>query len=102
MLSAPTNQEFDSDWYISEYTDVEMLGMPAQEHYQWIGKKLGRRPNPGVQQTVCLPLQPSQEVDVKWYLNEYLDVGMLGMPAQEHYEWIGKKLGRKPNSGIVA
>jgi hypothetical protein len=36
-------------------------------------------------------------VDVEWYLRAYPDVRALGMGAQEHFDWIGKKLGRAPN-----
>ena len=46
MPEEATNEEIDAKWYLNEYPDVEMLGMSAQEHYEWIGKKLGRKPNP--------------------------------------------------------
>jgi hypothetical protein len=35
----------DADWYLEQYPDVRLLGLTADEHYQWIGKRLGRKPN---------------------------------------------------------
>jgi hypothetical protein len=46
MVEDLIDQKFDAEWYLSEYPDVKMLGMPAQEHYDWIGKSvLERKPN---------------------------------------------------------
>jgi GT2 family glycosyltransferase len=39
---------FNSEWYRREYADVALSGLQPAEHYLWIGKKLGRMPNPGV------------------------------------------------------
>jgi glycosyltransferase involved in cell wall biosynthesis len=36
--------------------------------------------------------------DAAWYLAEYPDVALSGMDPFEHYQWIGHKLGRAPNS----
>lgn len=36
---------FDAEWYIQQYPDVSLLGMDPADHYRWIGKKLGRKPN---------------------------------------------------------
>ena len=45
---APSDQDgVDVEWYLQAYPDVRALGMGAQEHFDWIGKKLGRAPNPG-------------------------------------------------------
>jgi hypothetical protein len=45
---APSDQDgVDVEWYLRAYPDVRALGMGAQEHFDWIGKKLGRAPNPG-------------------------------------------------------
>src|SRR5438270_6585321 len=38
---------FDSDWYLSEYPDVQHLNMDPAEHYLWIGRGMGRAPNRG-------------------------------------------------------
>lgn len=40
----------------------------------------------------------SDRVDAEWYLEQYPDVQLLDMSADEHFEWIGKRLGRKPNA----
>lgn len=37
---------FDANWYAEQYSDVQSLGMDPAEHYQWIGRRLGRRPAP--------------------------------------------------------
>lgn len=39
--------DFDPVWYRQTYSDVALLGMDSAEHYLWIGRKLGRRPNAG-------------------------------------------------------
>lgn len=36
---------FDPIWYRSYYRDVELLGMEPTEHFEWIGRRLGRAPN---------------------------------------------------------
>lgn len=40
-------EDFDPEWYLQTYPDVAQVGMDPVEHYVWIGKRLGRRPNPG-------------------------------------------------------
>lgn len=35
---------FDADWYLSRYPDVALSGMNPAEHYQWLGRRLGRSP----------------------------------------------------------
>lgn len=37
--------DFDAQWYVTEYPDVLRLGMDPAEHYRWIGRKLGRKRN---------------------------------------------------------
>jgi len=37
---------FDPEWYLDYYDDVVQLGMDPLEHYNWIGQRLGRAPNP--------------------------------------------------------
>ena len=39
-------QSFDPEWYLGYYEDVAQLGMDPLEHYNWIGRRLGRAPNP--------------------------------------------------------
>ena len=36
--------------------------------------------------------------DAKFYLEYYPDVTKTGMDPLEHYEWIGRRLGRAPNA----
>lgn len=36
--------------------------------------------------------------DAEWYLNEYADVGLLGLDPAYHYLWLGAKIGRKPSA----
>ncbi|WP_046117077.1 glycoside hydrolase family 99-like domain-containing protein [Ensifer aridi] len=36
---------FDREWYSSAYLDVALLGMDPEEHFQLIGRHLGRQPN---------------------------------------------------------
>jgi glycosyltransferase involved in cell wall biosynthesis len=39
---------FDADWYLSRYPDVALSGMNPAEHYQWLGRRLGRSPGPAI------------------------------------------------------
>lgn len=45
---------------------------------------------------------PREHVDAEWYLEYYPDVQLLDMAADEHYHWIGKRIGRKPNLAALA
>lgn len=40
--AARVPDDFDADWYLAAFPDVEMLGMDPAEHYAWIGRALGR------------------------------------------------------------
>lgn len=40
-----TDEEVDSSWYLEYYSDVKLVGMAAEDHYRWIGKRLGRYPS---------------------------------------------------------
>lgn len=42
---AVLQERVDADWYLEYYPDVQMLDMGAEDHYRWIGKRLGRKPN---------------------------------------------------------
>lgn len=37
---------FDAQWYLNNYKDVELSGMDPYQHYQKIGKLIGRHPMP--------------------------------------------------------
>lgn len=39
--------EFDENWYLNEYSDVEKSGIDPARHFLWIGRRLGRRPRAG-------------------------------------------------------
>lgn len=39
--------DFDPIWYAQTYPDVAQIGMDPTDHFIWIGKRLGRRPNGG-------------------------------------------------------
>lgn len=36
---------FDPKFYLAYYPDVAKTGMDPLEHYEWIGRRLGRAPN---------------------------------------------------------
>lgn len=38
-------QNFDAKWYVKQYRDVSLSGMDPFQHYQKIGKLIGRRPS---------------------------------------------------------
>ncbi len=40
-----TSEEFDEQWYVSEYLDVGITGIDPARHYLWLGKSLGRYPS---------------------------------------------------------
>lgn len=46
-------------------------------------------------------LRTSGQFDEQWYLQEYPDVGMVGIDPALHYLWIGRHLGRYPRSPIL-
>ncbi|MCV3736657.1 glycosyltransferase family 2 protein [Rhizobium sp. TRM96647] len=49
--------EFDSEWYLRKYQDVQMLGLDPAYHFLRYGRLLGRSPGPGF--------------DTKFYLDTY-------------------------------
>jgi len=49
---------FDSDWYLSQYPDVAILGMSAIEHFAWMGARLGRKPSPSFEYSAYLESNP--------------------------------------------
>ena len=46
LTAFESSGQFDEKWYVAQYPDVKMLGMSPAEHFLWIGKRLGRKPNP--------------------------------------------------------
>lgn len=42
--------------------------------------------------------QALTEFDGKWYADQYADVGLLGLNPEQHYIWLGRRLGRLPVS----
>lgn len=48
----------DPEWYLATYPDVAMLGMDPREHYDWIGKELGRAANAGSQKKRLMAASP--------------------------------------------
>jgi len=67
------SNEFDEEWYLSQYPDVRLLGMGAAEHFVWIGKRLGRSPAPP-NQALARPLALAGD--------------RLGRAAQTFCDWI--------------
>ncbi len=49
MYFGPEEDAVNGPWYLERYPDVALIGMPPQEHYDWLGKRLGRHPNPKVE-----------------------------------------------------
>lgn len=41
-----SSRQFDERWYLEQYPDVKLIGMDPAEHYLWIGRRLGRSPQP--------------------------------------------------------
>ncbi len=83
-----TSPYFQSDWYLAEYRDVQVLGMDPAEHYLKYGAHMGR--NPGV------------HFDTLFYLNKNPDVRQAEMNPLVHYVLHGVHEGREtmPDSGI--
>lgn len=46
MVEKAPRERVDAEWYLEYYPDVQLLDMAAEDHYQWIGKRMGRKPNP--------------------------------------------------------
>lgn len=36
------NEDFDAEWYLKRYPDVNKSGLDPREHYLWLGRRLGR------------------------------------------------------------
>jgi len=71
---------FDSEWYLSENSDVKQSGLDPIFHYVACGEKEYRWPSP--------------DFDPKFYLQIYSDVRCCGINAFAHYLTHGKYEGR--------
>ncbi len=40
--------------------------------------------------------------DARWYVDNYADVGALGIDPVHHYIWLGRRLGRRPSEVLPA
>ena len=86
-LSVVTPNGFDYVYYDNHNTDVYLAGFNSNVdpfvHYETIGWKEGRNPNPWF--------------DTKGYLSHYADVAAAGINPLDHYHQIGWKEGRDPS-----
>lgn len=73
---------FNSDWYINEYPDVAITGLPPLEHFVKYGFYFGRNPGPGF--------------DNDFYLEQNPDVKNAGIHPLIHYIKYGIDEGRTP------
>ena len=71
---------FDSQWYVSKYRDVSLLGSDPAVHYLTIGWRLGR--------------DPCEKFSTDHYLLEYQDIAESGINPLVHYLTHGKNEGR--------
>jgi hypothetical protein len=78
---------FDSDWYVTQYPDVQQTGKDPLQHYLEFGWKGGR--------------SPSALFDTAWYLNAYQDVARSGEEPVLHFLRYGAREGRKINAAGV-
>lgn len=74
---------FDSDWYLSAYSDVEQAGANPYIHFIQFGAKEGRNPSP--------------LFDTNYYLDEYPDVAKSRINPLVHFLLFGLRENRKPN-----
>jgi len=72
---------FDSEFYRTQYRDVDMIGMDPIEHYLWMGWKLSR--------------DPSFEFSTTAYLKDNPDIAHKGKNPLVHYERHGRREKRK-------
>jgi len=73
---------FDEDWYLNEYSHLDLSRTNPAEHYLRIGAKAGLNPGP--------------DFDSTWYLSQYWDVSKHGINPLLHYLQFGKEEGRIP------
>ncbi|PUE13570.1 glycoside hydrolase family 99-like domain-containing protein [Limnohabitans sp. WS1] len=71
---------FDSEWYVTQYPEINLKGLSPYEHYLKYGSEIG-----------CHPA-----FDAEWYITEYQDVRDAGIDPYEHFLSNGKSEGRHP------
>lgn len=54
IVALRTSGDFDEAWYANEYPDVALSGMSPSEHYLWLGRRLGRRGVPAVNNSAMI------------------------------------------------
>jgi GT2 family glycosyltransferase len=85
--------EFDTEYYLTAYPDVDISGMDPAKHYQEYGKNEGRKPNPGRK-----PREGwAAHFNATWYTANNADLGEYAGDALGHFINIGLKEGRSPN-----
>jgi len=72
--------QFDADWYLENYQDVQKSGIDPLRHYLRDGWKEGRN--------------PSEWFNTKEYLDQHTDVRESGMNPLYHYTRFGHQEGR--------
>jgi glycosyltransferase involved in cell wall biosynthesis len=79
---------FDSDWYLTNYSDVNLLSLDPVEHYVKYGAKLQRNPGP--------------RFSTADYLRVYPDVANSGLNPLYHFLMWGQREGRKASLSVAA
>lgn len=64
ITSISLESQFDREWYSATYLDVKLLEMDPEDHYQYIGRYLGRPPNSGARST--LRKSPTIDQSFEW------------------------------------
>lgn len=72
---------FDTDWYLRQYPDVELLGMDPLEHFLWLGGRLLRNPGP--------------KFNSEYYVKTHRDVARKNYNPVLHYIRFGRAEGRR-------
>lgn len=72
---------FDTDWYLRQYPDVELLGMDPLEHFLWLGGRLLRNPGP--------------KFNSEYYVKTHRDVARKNYNPVLHYIRFGLAEGRR-------
>lgn len=77
---------FDSNWYLSQYPDIDRSGVDPLDHFLTFGGFEGRL--------------PSDKFDTNWYLTTYADVGEAKINPLVHFLLFGEKEGRQPKNPV--
>jgi glycosyltransferase involved in cell wall biosynthesis len=114
------NLYFDTNWYLSYYTDVATDGVNPLVHYIRHGEREGRRPSllfdpVWYRETYGLPddevclahylrerltgaFSPNADFDTAFYLSTYADVAAAGMDPFAHFMERGFREDRRPSA----